>query len=91
LPVYLIIISLVIPDERWLGIFNYQAVTLMLLYLLGFVTAVASGWLASKMLKIDFKSYFVVEMPNYKLPIFKNVALTVVEKTKSFVFGAGKI
>lgn len=91
LPVYLIIISLVIPDEYWLGIFNYQAITLMLLYLIGFVTAIASGWLASKMLKIDFKSYFVVEMPNYKLPIFKNVFLTVVEKTKSFVFGAGKI
>jgi ferrous iron transport protein B len=91
LPVYLIIISLVIPDERWLGIFNYQGITLMLLYLLGFGTAVASGWLASKMLKIDFKSYFVVEMPDYKLPIFKNVAYTVVEKTKSFVFGAGKI
>ncbi|MFD0932430.1 ferrous iron transport protein B [Psychroflexus salinarum] len=91
LPVYLIIISLVIPDERWLGVFNYQGITLMLLYLLGFVTAVASGWLASKMLKIDFKSYFVVEMPNYKLPIFKNVFYTVVEKTKSFVFGAGKI
>lgn len=91
LPVYLIIISLVIPDERWLGIFNYQGITLMLLYLLGFGTAVASGWLASKMLKIDFKTYFVVEMPDYKLPIFKNVGYTVVEKTKSFVFGAGKI
>ncbi|WP_019037802.1 ferrous iron transport protein B [Psychroflexus tropicus] len=91
LPVYLIIISLVIPDERWLGLFNYQGMTLMLLYLLGFGTAVASGWLASRLLKINFKSYFVVEMPNYKLPIFKNVAYTVVEKTKSFVFGAGKI
>ncbi|MBZ9787396.1 ferrous iron transport protein B [Psychroflexus sp. CAK57W] len=91
LPVYLIIISLVIPDERWLGVFNYQGITLMLLYLLGFGTAVASGWLASKMLKVDFKTYFVVEMPNYKLPIFKNVVYTVVEKTKSFVFGAGKI
>lgn len=91
LPVYLIIISLVIPDEHWLGLFNYQAITLMLLYLLGFVTAIAAGWLASKVLKIDFKSYFVVEMPDYKMPIFKNVAYTVVEKTKSFVFGAGKI
>lgn len=91
LPVYLIIISLVIPDEHWLGLFNYQAITLMLLYLLGFVTAIAAGWLASKLLKIDFKSYFVVEMPDYKMPIFKNVAYTVVEKTKSFVFGAGKI
>jgi ferrous iron transport protein B len=33
----------------------------------------------------------VVEMPNYKLPLFKNVAINVIEKTKSFVFGAGKI
>jgi ferrous iron transport protein B len=91
LPVYLIIIGLVIPDERWLGVFNYQGITLMLLYLLGFVTAICSGWLASKMLKIEFKSYFVVEMPDYKMPIFKNVFYTVIEKTKSFVFGAGKI
>ena len=30
-------------------------------------------------------------MPDYKLPMFKNVAINVVEKTKSFVFGAGKI
>ncbi|NEV92561.1 ferrous iron transport protein B [Psychroflexus sp. YR1-1] len=91
LPVYLIIISLVIPDERWLGLFNYQGITLMLLYLLGFGTAVAFGWLASKLLEVDFKTYFVVEMPDYKLPIFKNVVYTVIEKTKSFVFGAGKI
>ena len=30
-------------------------------------------------------------MPNYKLPIFKNVAINVLEKTKAFVAGAGKI
>ena len=30
-------------------------------------------------------------MPNYKLPLLKNVAINVIEKTKSFVFGAGKI
>jgi ferrous iron transport protein B len=33
----------------------------------------------------------VIEMPNYKLPMPKNVILTVVEKTKSFILGAGKI
>jgi len=32
-----------------------------------------------------------VEMPSYKIPMFKNVAINVIEKTKSFVFGAGKI
>jgi ferrous iron transport protein B len=30
-------------------------------------------------------------MPSYKLPLFKNVALNVIEKTKAFVFCAGKI
>mgnify|MGYP001131289546 CR=1 FL=1 len=90
LPVYLIIISLIIPEGRFLGL-GYQALTLMFLYLLGFATAVISAYILNKILKIKSKTFFVVEMPNYKLPMFKNVALTVLEKTKSFVFGAGKI
>ncbi len=90
LPVYLIIISLVIPEGRIIGL-SYQALTLMLLYLIGFGTAVLSAWLLDKILKIRSKTYFVIEMPNYKLPLLKNVAITVIEKTKSFVFGAGKI
>lgn len=91
LPVYLIIISLVIPEQRVLGIFSLQGLTLMFLYLLGFASAIISAWLLDRFLKIQSKSFFVIEMPNYKVPLFKNVALTVVEKTKSFVVGAGKI
>tara|TARA_B100000378_G_scaffold206964_1_gene170154 strand:- start:534 stop:1508 length:975 start_codon:yes stop_codon:yes gene_type:complete len=91
LPVYLIIIALVIPNERVLGIFNLQGLTLMLLYLLGFGMSVFSAWVLNKILKIKSKTYFVIEMPDYKLPLFKNVGINVVEKTKSFVFGAGKI
>ncbi len=90
LPVYLIIISLVIPEGRILGL-SYQAMTLMLLYLIGFGAALVSAMILNKILRFKSKSFFVVEMPNYKLPLLKNVALTVVEKTKSFVFGAGKI
>jgi ferrous iron transport protein B len=90
LPVYLIIIALVIPEGRFIGL-SYQALTLMLLYLIGFATAVGSAYLLNKILKIKSKSFFVIEMPNYKLPLPRNVVLTVVEKTKAFVFGAGKI
>src|SRR5690606_34734344 len=90
LPVYLIIISFVIPDGRIIGL-GYQALTLMALYLIGFCTAILSAYILNKVLKIRSRSFFVVEMPNYKWPLFKNVALTVIEKTKSFVFGAGKI
>jgi len=91
LPVYLIIIALVIPEQRILGIFSLQGLTLMFLYLLGFAAAILSAWLLNKVLKIRTKTFFVVEMPNYKVPLPKNVAITVVEKTKSFVLGAGKI
>ena len=91
LPVYLIIISLVIPDTRVLGIFSLQGITLMFMYVLGFGAAIFSAWVLDKILKIQTKSFFVVEMPNYKLPLPKNVLITMVEKTKAFVIGAGKI
>jgi len=91
LPVYAIIIGLVIPDKYLLGILNLQGLTLMLLYLIGFGMAILSAYILNKVLQLNCKTFFVVEMPNYKLPMFKNVMITVVEKTKAFVFGAGKI
>lgn len=91
LPVYAIIIGLVIPDKRLFGIINMQGLTLMFLYLLGFGMAIFSAFVLNKVLKLKCKTFFVVEMPNYKLPMFKNVAINVIEKTKAFVFGAGKI
>lgn len=91
LPVYAILISLIIPHKYIFGIFNLQGLTLMTLYLLGFGMAILSAYILNKILKVKSKSYFVVEMPGYKVPLFKNVALNVIEKTKVFVFGAGKI
>ncbi|QCX01699.1 ferrous iron transport protein B [Aggregatimonas sangjinii] len=90
LPIYLIIIALVIPEGSVFGL-SYQALTLMLLYLIGFGAAILAAMVLNKIMKIKSRSFFVVEMPNYKLPLLKNVAYTVWEKTKSFVFGAGKI
>ncbi|MXN92229.1 ferrous iron transport protein B [Flavobacterium sp. Sd200] len=91
LPVYTILISLIIPDRYVFGIFNLQGLTLMGLYLLGFAGAILSAWVLNKILKTKYKSFFVAEMPNYKLPLFKNIGLNVLEKTKAFVYGAGKI
>lgn len=90
LPVYLIIIALIIPEGTFLGI-GYKPLTLLSLYILGFLMAVSSAYLLHKFMKIKSKSYFVVEMPSYKTPLLKNVFITVVEKTKAFVFDAGKI
>jgi len=91
LPVYLIIIPLIIPKQKIGWFLSYQSLTLMLLYFIGFGAALISAWLLNKFMKIESKSFFVVEMPNYKIPLFKNVAINVFEKTKAFITGAGKI
>jgi ferrous iron transport protein B len=91
LPIYAILIALIIPDKKIFGFLNLQGLVLLSLYVLGFATAILAAYILHKTLKIKSKSFFVIEMPNYKLPSLKNVFFEVVEKTKAFVFGAGKI
>ena len=91
LPVYTIIIALVIPDKKIFGLINMQGLALFGLYFLGFASALISAWLLSKVIKSNYRRYFILEMPEYKLPIPKNVYITVIDKLKAFVFGAGKI
>ena len=90
IPVYAIIIALVIPKKHFYGI-GLQGLTLFMLYFLGFAAVLIAAYVLNRILKIKNKSYFVIEMPNYKIPSIKNIFYTIVEKTKAFVFGAGKI
>lgn len=91
LPVYAILIALIIPDQKIFGFLNLQGLTLLSLYILGFATAVIAAIILHKTLKVKSTSFFVVEMPDYKVPSIKNVFFDVIEKTKAFVIGAGKI
>jgi ferrous iron transport protein B len=91
IPVYTILIALVIPNEYFLGVFQLQGMVMFLLYVAGFAVAILSAYVLHKLLKVEKKSYFVVELPSYKIPFYKNVGLNVYDKTKAFVFGAGKI
>ena len=90
LPVYLILISLVIPNDKIFGI-GYQSLTLLGLYILGFLMAILSSSILQLFIKSDNRSYHVLEMPDYKLPLTKNVLLNIWTKTKSFIVEAGKI
>lgn len=91
LPVYAILIALIIPDKKLFGFWSLQGLTMLTLYLLGFVAAIISSYILHKTLKIKSNSLFVIEMPDYKLPSVKNVFIEVVEKTKAFVIDAGRI
>ncbi len=91
IPVYILLISLVIPDTRVWGIINLQGLILMGLYLLGFVSAIATAFIMQYLIKSRERSYFIMEMPLYKSPRWANIGLMMLDKVKVFVFDAGKI
>ena len=90
LPVYTILIALMIPSNTGYG-FNIQGMVLMLMYLLGFVSSIVASILLSKLIKEESKAVFIIELPSYQIPQIKNLVHTLLTKTKSFVFDAGKI
>lgn len=91
LPVYAILVGLIIPDDTLFGFFNYQGIALMGLYFLGFTAAILTALVMKWMVKTKERSFLIMELPTYRMPKWSNVGLTIVEKTKSFVFEAGKI
>ena len=89
--VFAILVALIIPDDKLFGFFNYQGLALMGLYLLGFSAAILSAVVMKWIVKANEKSYLIMELPTYRMPKWSNVGLTIVAKTKTFVFEAGKI
>ena len=91
IPVYTVLIALVIPSKNILGIFNLQGMVMMALYLLGFLAAILSALILHWILRSKERGYFIMELPTYKMPRWKNVGVAIVEKVKAFVFEAGKV
>ena len=91
LPVFTILASLVVPNKNILGIFSLQGLVLMGLYVLGIVIALLVSYLMNLFIKIKEKSFFILELPVYRQPRWKNILYTMVEKAKVFVFDAGKV
>ncbi|MFC3198398.1 ferrous iron transport protein B [Parapedobacter deserti] len=90
LPIYIILIGLVIPEERVLGL-DLQGLVLFGMYLLGIFAALGSAWILKHLMKTNYKSFLILEMPTYKYPVVRNVLTNVWDKTMGFVVGAGKI
>lgn len=91
LPVYTILISLVIPKATFAGFLGLQGLVMMGLYILGVVTALAVSYVGRWFINIKEKSYFILELPVYRSPRWKNIMVTMVEKAKIFVVEAGKV
>lgn len=91
LPVYTILIGLVIPQHYLFGFLGIQGLVMMGLYLLGLVMALIVSYVAKWFIKINEKSFFILELPSYRSPRWRNVVTTMISKARIFVFDAGKV
>ncbi|PUZ28383.1 ferrous iron transport protein B [Chitinophaga parva] len=91
LPIYTIVIALVVPDHKVLGFLSLQGLVMMGLYLLGFFMAILIAAILRLLVRMKEKSYFIMELPIYRAPRWKNVGVTMVQKAKIFVTDAGKV
>ena len=91
LPVYTILIALVIPNTYYLGFFSARGMVMMGLYLVGIVMALIVSYVFKWLIKINEKSFFILELPVYRAPRWKNIGITMIEKAKIFVTDAGRI
>jgi ferrous iron transport protein B len=91
LPVYTILIALVIPSKLYFGFLSLQGLVMMGLYLLGTVMALIVAWVMKWFIKSTERSFFILELPTYRVPRWKNALTTMIEKAKIFVFDAGKV
>ncbi|WP_276348781.1 ferrous iron transport protein B [Daejeonella sp. JGW-45] len=91
LPVYTLLISMVVPDQRVWGFINMQGIALMALYILSIISAIVVAWAMKMIIKSRERGYFIMELPVYRMPRWNNVLLTMYKSVKAFVLEAGKI
>jgi ferrous iron transport protein B len=90
LPVYVVLISLIVPNE-YIGPFNLQGLVMTAMYLLGIITALLSAMVFKWILKGNYKSTLLLEMPQYLWPNGNNIMIRMWDNVSSFVLNAGKI
>ncbi|MEO6948274.1 MAG: ferrous iron transport protein B [Ginsengibacter sp.] len=91
LPVYTVLIALVVPNKMFLGFISLQGMVMMFMYFLGTFMALISAFVMKWFIRSKEKSFFILELPVYRGPRWKNVGTTMIEKAKIFVVDAGKV
>ncbi|MEO6843815.1 MAG: ferrous iron transport protein B [Ginsengibacter sp.] len=91
LPVYTVLIALVIPHKMYFGFISLQGMVMMLMYFLGTFMALIAAFVMKWFIKSSEKSFFILELPAYRGPRWKNILTTMVERAKIFVVQAGKV
>ncbi len=91
LPVYTVMIAAFVPNEKLLGFISVQGLTLFAMYWVGVLAAIPTALVLKKGILKSKITPFLLELPSYKMPRPKAIALTLFEKGGAFVKRAGTI
>jgi ferrous iron transport protein B len=90
LPVYALLIGAFVPD-REVGVFNLRGLTLFALYVAGVLSAMGVAWLLKRVWMKSSYQPLMLELPPYRLPGLRNLALGLWERARIFLRRVGTI
>lgn len=92
LPIYTLLIAAFVPQKTWLGgLLNLQGLVLLAFYLLGMFGAVFTAFLVNRLAFGGPRSRFLLEMPPYRLPRLRSVAVKLLARVRIFLARAGTV
>lgn len=91
LPVYTLLIAALIPNQTVGGLFNLQGLVLFSLYLGGIVSAIAVVWVMKLLNRSTTEHSLLLELPSYRLPDIRNIAIGLFERMMIFLKRVGGI
>lgn len=92
LPVYSLLILVLIPPVKVLGVLDARGLVFFGLYMLGIVAAlVVSAMLSKFAVKNEDDVPFILELPPYRLPTFKPLVVRALNSARTFVKKAGAV
>jgi len=91
LPVYALLIAAFIPERQLLPFFGLRAAVLLGLYGLGIVAAIGTAYLLKRTLLRAKPTAFLMELPPYRIPSPRSIALRLVDRSRIFLRRAGRV
>jgi ferrous iron transport protein B len=92
LPVYMLLIAAFIPNKTFLhGFLGLQTIVMLGLYLAGFVAAMTTAWLLKSSILRSSEAPFILELPQYRMPTLRSLAMRLVDRASVFMRQAGTV
>jgi ferrous iron transport protein B len=91
LPVYALLIGAFIPQRKVWGVFNLQGLVLFALYFAGILSAMGVAWGFKHLRRSKGEAPLLMELPAYRIPSLRQLALGLLERAKVFMHRVGTI